>query len=127
MLVQTCLRQTNRSTRTAGDAMRPPGPQVCNDMFVDAALSVLISARTRHLVICDEDGRCTGLVTRTQLTAHRSTARADKSSAQVRTLITDHRHRCRSTRCLHLDRTRGQHGLSCCCVWLTLPSRTRSP
>ncbi|MFF3322781.1 CBS domain-containing protein [Streptomyces sp. NPDC002889] len=61
----------NRSTGSAGDVMGPLGPQVCDDMMVDVALSVLVSARSGHLIICDQDGRCTGLVTRAQLENHR--------------------------------------------------------
>ncbi|MFI1076025.1 CBS domain-containing protein [Streptomyces puniciscabiei] len=56
---------------TARDAMHAPGPQVDDHMAVDVALSVLIGARVAHLLLRDEDGRCTGLVTRAQLAAHR--------------------------------------------------------
>ncbi|MFI9549575.1 CBS domain-containing protein [Streptomyces sp. NPDC052016] len=56
---------------TAGDAMHAPGPQVDDHMTVDVALSVLIGARVPHLLLQDEDGRCAGLVTRAQLSAHR--------------------------------------------------------
>jgi hypothetical protein len=56
---------------TARDAMHAPGPQVDDRMAVDVALSVLIGARVPHLLLQDGDGRCTGLVTRPQLTAHR--------------------------------------------------------
>jgi CBS-domain-containing membrane protein len=56
---------------TASDAMHAPGPHVDDHMTVDVALSVLISARVPHLLLQDEDGRCTGLVTRAQLAAHR--------------------------------------------------------
>ncbi|WP_406438429.1 hypothetical protein [Streptomyces sp. NBC_00631] len=56
---------------TARDAMHAPGPQVDDHMAVDVALSVLIGARVPHLLLQDEDGRCTGLVTRAQLAAHR--------------------------------------------------------
>ncbi|MER6067986.1 hypothetical protein ABT187_03810 [Streptomyces sp. NPDC001817] len=56
---------------TAHDAMHAPGPQVDDHMAVDVALSVLMGARVPHLLLRDEDGRCTGLVTRAQLTAHR--------------------------------------------------------
>ncbi|MEW1773334.1 CBS domain-containing protein [Streptomyces sp. NPDC086777] len=57
---------------TARDAMLyAPGPQVDDHMAVDVALSVLIGARVPHLLLQDEDGRCAGLVTRAQLTAHR--------------------------------------------------------
>ncbi|WSA97456.1 CBS domain-containing protein [Streptomyces sp. NBC_01795] len=52
--------------------MTTPGPQAHGDMSVDVALSVLSSARAAHLLIRDEDGRCTGLVTAAQLAAHRS-------------------------------------------------------
>ncbi|MFJ3231499.1 hypothetical protein [Streptomyces sp. NPDC086787] len=51
--------------------MLAPGPQVDDHMAVDVALSVLIGARVPHLLLRDEDGRCTGLVTRDQLSAHR--------------------------------------------------------
>ncbi|MEV0224547.1 CBS domain-containing protein [Streptomyces sp. NPDC050704] len=49
--------------------MSTPGPQVRDDMAVDVALSVMAGARLGHLVICDADGRCAGLVTRNQLAA----------------------------------------------------------
>ncbi|WUD78615.1 CBS domain-containing protein [Streptomyces sp. NBC_00510] len=51
--------------------MDVPGPQVWDDMTIEVALSVMASARTGHLVVCDEDGRCTSLVTHAQLTAVR--------------------------------------------------------
>ncbi|MER7111076.1 CBS domain-containing protein [Streptomyces sp. NPDC000229] len=51
--------------------MNAPGPQVDDHMTVDVALSVLISARVDHLLLQDEAGRCSGLVTRAQLAAHR--------------------------------------------------------
>lgn len=56
---------------TARDAMNAPGPQVDDHMTVDVAMSVLIGARVPHLLVQDDDGRCTGLVTRSQLAAHR--------------------------------------------------------
>ncbi|MFE9292183.1 hypothetical protein ACFYNK_00305 [Streptomyces niveus] len=34
--------------RTAADAMDTGGPQVCDDMTVEVALSVLVGARTGH-------------------------------------------------------------------------------
>ncbi|WP_399046876.1 CBS domain-containing protein [Streptomyces evansiae] len=37
-------------------------------MTVEVALSLMTAARTRHLVICDEDGRRTGQVTLARLT-----------------------------------------------------------
>lgn len=45
--------------------------QVCDDMTVELALYVMASARVRHLLVHDEDGRRTGIVTRTGLTAFR--------------------------------------------------------
>ncbi|MFF0059841.1 CBS domain-containing protein [Streptomyces microflavus] len=57
--------------RTVADAMDTAGPQVCDDMTVEVALSVMTSARTGHLLVCDDSGRCTGLVTHAQLAAVR--------------------------------------------------------
>lgn len=57
---------------TARDAMGAPGLQVDDHMSVDVALSVLIGARATHLLLQDGDGRCSGLVTRAQLTAQRA-------------------------------------------------------
>ncbi|MEV6803049.1 CBS domain-containing protein [Streptomyces sp. NPDC051132] len=51
--------------------MHAPGPQVEDHMAVDVALSVLLGARVTHLLLRDEDGRCAGLVTRSQLAGHR--------------------------------------------------------
>lgn len=71
------LDQTQfRSTRTnavqaAADPADAAGPQVWEDMTVEVALSVMTAARTGHLVVCDEDGLGTGLVTRDRLTAVR--------------------------------------------------------
>ncbi|MGA5560322.1 CBS domain-containing protein [Streptomyces platensis] len=62
--------QVGCSGRAAGDVMSATGPQVGDDMIVDVALSVLIGARADHLLVRDEDGRCTGLITRSQMTAH---------------------------------------------------------
>ncbi|GGN08274.1 CBS domain-containing protein [Streptomyces fuscichromogenes] len=64
--------RTDGTGLTARDAMLyAPGPQVDDHMAVDVALSVLIGARVPHLLLQDEDGRCAGLVTQAQLTAHR--------------------------------------------------------
>ncbi|WP_327122022.1 CBS domain-containing protein [Streptomyces sp. NBC_01341] len=72
-LVQMQPRSTNATTvgRTVAEAMDTAGPQVCDDMTVEVALSVMASARTGHLLVCDDSGLCTGLVTHTQLTAAR--------------------------------------------------------
>ncbi|AWL90420.1 CBS domain-containing protein [Streptomyces globisporus] len=56
---------------TVADAMDTAGPQVCDDMTIEVALFVMASARTGHLLVCDDSGLCTGLVTQAQLTAAR--------------------------------------------------------
>ncbi|THA83251.1 CBS domain-containing protein [Streptomyces sp. A0592] len=56
---------------TVENAMVAPGPQVCDDMTVEVALSVMASARIGHLLVCDNDGLCTGLVTQARLAAVR--------------------------------------------------------
>ena len=70
-LVQMQPRPANATPvhRTAADAMDTGGPQVCDDMTVEVALAVMASARTVHLLVCDNDGLCTGLVTQAQLAA----------------------------------------------------------
>ncbi|MFB7468952.1 CBS domain-containing protein [Streptomyces sp. NPDC056224] len=57
--------------RTVDDAMEEAGPQIWDDMTVEVALCVMTSARAGHLLVCDEDGLYTGLVTRAQLAAVR--------------------------------------------------------
>jgi CBS domain-containing protein len=59
---------------TVVDAVDAAGPQVCDDMTVEVALSVMASARAGHLLVCDEDSQCTGLVTQVQLTAVRDSS-----------------------------------------------------
>ncbi|MGW2563477.1 CBS domain-containing protein [Streptomyces sp. NPDC001514] len=66
-LVQMQPRQADSAGRTVVDAMDAPGPQVWDDMTVEVALSVMAGARSGHLLVCDEDGRCTGLITQAQL------------------------------------------------------------
>ncbi|WP_406274662.1 CBS domain-containing protein [Actinacidiphila glaucinigra] len=74
--------------KTMADAMDTAGPQVCDDMTVEVALSVMASARVGHLLICDNDGLCTGLVTQAQLTAVRdSSAYTDR--VQLRDILGD--------------------------------------
>jgi hypothetical protein len=71
-LDQTQFRSTRtNAVQTAADPADAAGPQVWEDMTVEVALSVMAAARTGHLVVCDEDGMCTGLVTRDRLTAVR--------------------------------------------------------
>ncbi|MFE3249970.1 CBS domain-containing protein [Streptomyces sp. NPDC059209] len=74
--------------RTAADAMDTGGPRVCDDMTVEVALSVMVSARTGHLLVCDNDGLCTGLLTQAQLTVARdSSAYTDR--IQLRDILGD--------------------------------------
>ncbi|ASQ93265.1 CBS domain-containing protein [Streptomyces sp. 11-1-2] len=72
-LVQMQLRSANATPvpTTEADAMDTAGPQVCDDMTIEVALSVMASAGTGHLLVCDDDGLCTGLVTQVQLAAVR--------------------------------------------------------
>ncbi|GGZ45080.1 hypothetical protein GCM10010371_00010 [Streptomyces subrutilus] len=75
-LVQMQQRPANApvAPRTVDDVMEAAGPQVCDDMTVEVALAVMASARADHLLVCDEDGLCTGLVTQSQLAAIRDSA-----------------------------------------------------
>ncbi len=75
-LVQMQPRSANAELthRTVDDAMEAAGPQVCDDMTVEVALAVMAGSRADHLLICDEDGLCIGLVTRDRLTAVRDSA-----------------------------------------------------
>ncbi|WP_030722006.1 CBS domain-containing protein [Streptomyces sp. NRRL F-2580] len=63
--------RANPVRQAVADAMEAAGPQVCDDMTVEVALSVMTSARAGHLLVCDEDGLCAGLVTPAQLAAVR--------------------------------------------------------
>ncbi|MFJ6778676.1 CBS domain-containing protein [Streptomyces yangpuensis] len=60
--------------RTVDDAIDAAGPQVCDDMTVEVALAVMSSARTDRLLVCDEDGLCSGLVTLAQLATIRDSS-----------------------------------------------------
>lgn len=60
-----------KEVQTSADPTGPAGPQVWDAMTVEVALSLMTAARTRHLDICDEDGRRTGRVTLSGLTAVR--------------------------------------------------------
>ncbi|ALU95296.1 hypothetical protein WQO_19420 [Streptomyces globisporus C-1027] len=74
--------------RTVADTMDSAGPQVCDDMTVEVALSVMASARTGHLLVCDGSGRCTGLVTHAQLAAVRDGA-AYSDRVRLRDILGD--------------------------------------
>ncbi|MGQ4434202.1 CBS domain-containing protein [Streptomyces sp. SAS_260] len=75
-LVQMQPRPVNAGPlpTTVTGVMDTDGPQVWDDMSVEVALSVMAAARTDRLVVCDQDGQCTGLVTRTELTAVRDSS-----------------------------------------------------
>ncbi|MGW5402364.1 CBS domain-containing protein [Streptomyces sp. NPDC003952] len=60
--------------RTVDDGMEAAGPQVCDDMTVEVALAVTASSRADQLLVCDEDGLCTGLITQERLSAIRDSA-----------------------------------------------------
>ncbi|MFF3950169.1 CBS domain-containing protein [Streptomyces sp. NPDC001902] len=72
--MQPCSASATLVHKTVADAMDTAGPQVCDDMTVEVALSVMASARVGHLLICDGDGLGTGLVTQAQLTAVRDSS-----------------------------------------------------
>ncbi|MEU2631892.1 CBS domain-containing protein [Kitasatospora sp. NPDC007106] len=55
------------ATPTVGDLMSPPALQIGDDVTVDTALDILQSSGADHLLVHDEDGRCTGLLTRLHL------------------------------------------------------------
>ena len=54
--------------------MDTAGPQVCDDMTIEVALSVMDSTRTGHLLLRDNDSLCTGLATQAQLVAVRASS-----------------------------------------------------
>nr|WP_244177670.1 CBS domain-containing protein [Streptomyces atriruber] len=56
------------------DTAKEAGPRVWDDMTVEVALSVMAGARVGHLLVCDEDGMRTGLITLARLTAVRDSS-----------------------------------------------------
>jgi CBS domain-containing protein len=91
-LVQMQPRSANAAPvhRPVAEATDVAGPQVCDDMTIEVALSLMDSARTEHLLVCDNDGLGTGLVTHAQLAALRdSSAYTDR--VQLRDILGDHR------------------------------------
>ncbi|MFJ8591149.1 CBS domain-containing protein [Streptomyces sp. NPDC093598] len=90
-LIQTQLRpdDANPVHRTVAEVMDAAGPQVCDDMSVEVALAVMAAARTVRLVVCDQDGQCTGLVSHTELAAVRdSSDYTDR--VRLRDILGDH-------------------------------------
>ncbi|MFJ9173945.1 CBS domain-containing protein [Streptomyces sp. NPDC102360] len=90
----TLVQMQPRTTRatpvreTAADAVNTDAPQVPDDMTVEVALSLVASARTGHLLVCDNDGLCTGILTRAQLTAARDNS-AYTDRIQLRDILGD--------------------------------------
>ncbi|MEU3910251.1 CBS domain-containing protein [Streptomyces sp. NPDC029721] len=78
----------NPEHRTVDDAMEAARPQVCDDMTVEVALAVMASARVGHLLVCEEDGLCTGLVTQAGLATFRDSA-AYTDQVRLRDLLGD--------------------------------------
>ncbi|MFG2591401.1 CBS domain-containing protein [Streptomyces sp. NPDC048438] len=72
--------------RTVADVMETAGPQVCDDMTVEVALAVMTSARTGHLLVCDDSGLCVGLVAQAQLTAAQGSY-ASSDMVQLRDIV----------------------------------------
>ncbi|MGW5674688.1 CBS domain-containing protein [Streptomyces sp. NPDC003860] len=70
--MQPCPTRPTPARPAVTDAVNTAGPRVCDDMTVEVALAVMAGAGTRHLLVCDNDDHCTGLVTRAQLTTVRS-------------------------------------------------------
>nr|WP_167396627.1 CBS domain-containing protein [Streptomyces antioxidans] len=81
-------RPADPATRTVVDAMDAPGPQVWDDMTVEVALSVMVSDRSGHLLVYDEDGRCTGLIAQDQLTVVRDSS-AYTDQVRLRDILGD--------------------------------------
>ncbi|MFF1713136.1 CBS domain-containing protein [Streptomyces sp. NPDC058268] len=90
-LVQMQPRPTSDNSvhDTVVEARDAAGPQVCDDMSVEVALSVMTAARTGRLVVCDQDGQRTGLVIRSELTAVRGHS-AYTDRVLLRDIIGDH-------------------------------------
>lgn len=65
---------TNFLHRTVVDVLDAAEPQVSDDMSVEVALAVMTAARTTRLVVCDQDGQSTGLVTQAELSAVRDSS-----------------------------------------------------
>lgn len=75
-------------TQDGGRRQDAGAPQVCDDMTIEVALSVMASARTGHLLVRDNDGLCTQLVTQVQLAAVRDGS-AYTDRVQLRDILGD--------------------------------------
>ncbi|MBJ7004966.1 CBS domain-containing protein [Streptomyces sp. CRPSP2-6A1] len=84
-----CPADADPAHRTAVGVMDAAGPQVCDDMSVEVTLAVMAAARTVRLVVCDQDGQYTGLVTHAELAAVRD--RSDYTDrVRLRDILGDH-------------------------------------
>ncbi|MEU1090506.1 hypothetical protein ABZ401_27430 [Streptomyces sp. NPDC005892] len=72
------------------EASETAGPRVGDDMTVEVALSVMASARVEHLLVCDNDGLRTGMVTMAVLAAVRDGA-GYTDRIQLRDILADGR------------------------------------
>ncbi|EGG44555.1 CBS domain-containing protein [Streptomyces griseoaurantiacus] len=90
-LIQTDSRPADADPahRTAVEVMDAAGPQVCDDMSVEVALAAMAAARTARLVVCDQDGQCTGLVTHAELAAVRDSSDCT-DRVRLRDILGDH-------------------------------------
>ncbi|MFD4585411.1 hypothetical protein ACFWOY_00475 [Streptomyces sp. NPDC058423] len=79
---------TSASVAVAG-AADEAAPQVWGEMTVEVALSVMASARVGHLLLCDDDGRCTTLITSAQLATVRGSA-AYTDRVRLGDVLNDH-------------------------------------
>ncbi|WP_129260357.1 CBS domain-containing protein [Streptomyces sp. M3] len=61
---------TSPPSPTAAAAMIAPDLQVSDHTSIDRALDVLRGSHTEYVLIRDDTGRCAGIVSRDQLTAH---------------------------------------------------------
>ncbi|WP_428838480.1 CBS domain-containing protein [Streptomyces osmaniensis] len=59
---------------SAVDDMAADGPRVSDDMTVEVALSVMVSAGVEYLFLCDGDDQCTGSITLAELAVHRGSS-----------------------------------------------------
>lgn len=86
MQPHACDDDPTPSHRTVDQAMEATGPQVGDDMTVEVALAVMAGARTDRLLVSDEHGLCTGLVSHARLAALRGSA-AWTDAARLRDVL----------------------------------------
>ncbi|CAM5546064.1 hypothetical protein [Streptomyces chartreusis] len=72
--VQTQRQQAVLSPVSAVADRTADGPRVSDDMTVEVALSVMVSAGVEYLLLCDADDQCTGSITLAELAVHRGSS-----------------------------------------------------